>query len=207
MKTRVLFLAVIILFGVLLFSNGIIRDLPINELDKMVETNDAKSTGDSLNCTLTGRALFGECSNVFIIDTIAYSCHGVSLLIFNIKDAVNPILLGFYDANGAVYGVYVIDTLAYIANGYGGLRIINVSNPDNMVEIGFYNTGNFARRVCVVDTIAYVADGNTGLRIINVSNPVNPIEIGFYDTGGWTYNVSVIDTIAYVAETCQECCV
>ncbi len=199
MKIKVLFLAAIILFGVLLFSNVNDRDLPTNKWDMIKEMNDSKATGDSLNCTLLGRALFGNCRAVFIKDTIAYSCHGISLLIFSIKDPVNPILLGYYDMGDYALGVYVIDTIAYVADGNAGLRIINISNPTIPIETGYYNT-NYAKSVYVVDTIAYVADGYKGLRIINVSNPTAPVEMGFYDTGDRAIGVYVIDTFIYVTD-------
>ncbi|MCK4544210.1 hypothetical protein KAU43_01600, partial [candidate division WOR-3 bacterium] len=115
------------------------------------------SRGDSLNCRFVGRALFGASHNVFIKDTIAYSCHGFSLLIINISDPNNPILIGFYDTGGFAYGVYVKDTIAYVADCGDGLRFIDVSNPASPTEIGFYNTGGFAEGVYVKDTIAYVA--------------------------------------------------
>ena len=57
MKIKVLFLITLILFGTLLFSNIIDRDLPINEWDMMKQINDTKANGDSLNCTLVGKIL------------------------------------------------------------------------------------------------------------------------------------------------------
>ena len=107
--------------------------------------------------------------------------------------------MGFYNT-GDAKGVYVIDTIAYVADDDAGLRIINVSNPALPVETGFYDTGGFAYGVFVIDTIAYVADMQAGLRIINVSDHSLPVEIGFYDMGGSAYGVYVIDTIAYVAD-------
>jgi len=60
----------------------------------------------------------------------------------------------------------VVDSLAYLADGSGGLRIINVSNPTNPVEVGFYDTGSSAHGVYVFNGLAYVADGRDGLYII-----------------------------------------
>jgi hypothetical protein len=156
--------------------------------------------GNSLNCSLVGRALFGPSFAVFVKDNIAYSCHGASLLIFDIINPSNPILLSYYDTGGYAIGVYIQDTIAYVADGDEGLRLINVSNPDSPTEIGYYDTGDFTESVYVQDSIAYVADGNDGLRLINVSNPFSPYEIGYYDTIGNARCVYVQDSIAYVAD-------
>ncbi|MCK4545009.1 T9SS type A sorting domain-containing protein, partial [candidate division WOR-3 bacterium] len=104
------------------------------------------------------------------------------------------------DTGGNARGVYVKDTIAYVADGNDGLRLINVSDPSNPTEIGFYDTWDIAFSVYVKDSVAYVADYGAGLRIINVSDPSNPTEIGFYDTSGYAYGVYAQDTIAYVAD-------
>ncbi len=203
MKIRVLFLAIVILFGIMLFSNNNDKDLPINEWDMMKEMNNTKANGDSLNCTVIGRALFDNCYDVFIKDTIAYSCDSLSLLIFNIKDPSNPIFLGYYDTanvNDGMIGIFVVNSFAYVADFIDQLRIINISNPAAPVETGFFNTSGYALDVFVMDSFAYVADANAGLRIINVSVPSNPVETGFYDTGESAMGVFVVDSFAYVAD-------
>ncbi len=199
---KLFFTIVLLFFTISVFGN----DYHIRRTDNFTSdeemfhnrwTNSIR--GDSLNCTVVGRVLFGVSYNVFVKDTIAYSCHGYSLIILNVSDPSNSILIGFYDTGGYARGVYVQDTIAYVAADDDGLRLINVSNPTNPTEIGFYDTGDYARGVYVQDTIAYVAADDDGLRLINVSNPTNPTEIGFYDTGGSAKGVYVKDTIAYVA--------
>jgi len=85
--------------------------------------------------------------------------------------------IGFYDTGNCAYGAYVVDSLAYVADGSDGLRVVNASDPTNPVEIGSYDTGNCAYGAYVVDSLAYVADGSDGLRIINASDPTSPVEI------------------------------
>jgi hypothetical protein len=82
----------------------------------------------------------------------------------------SPTEIGFYDTGGCAWGVYVQDTIAYVADGSDGLRLINVSDPINPTEIGSYDTGDYAYGLYVKYTIAYVADGSDGLRLINVSS-------------------------------------
>ncbi|RLC67776.1 MAG: hypothetical protein DRI52_10465, partial [Chloroflexi bacterium] len=38
---------------------------------------------------------------------------------------------------------------AYLADGYGGLRIINVSDPTHPTEVGFYEAGWWCEEVAV----------------------------------------------------------
>ena len=125
---------------------------------------------------------------------------GDGLRIINVRDPTNPTEIGYYDTGGLASGIYVLDTLAYVADGGDGLRIINVRDPTNPTEIGYYDTGDLASGVYMLDTLAYVADQSDGLRIINVRDPTNPAEIGYYDTGGLAYDVYVLDTLAYVAD-------
>ncbi|MFQ6043601.1 MAG: carboxypeptidase regulatory-like domain-containing protein, partial [Candidatus Poribacteria bacterium] len=95
-------------------------------------------------------------------------------------------------------GVYVQDSLAYVADHDSGLRIIDVSSPSSPKEVGFYDTP-YAEGVYVQDSLAYVADWESGLRIIDVSSPSSPKEVGFYDTP-YAEGVYVQDSLAYVAD-------
>jgi hypothetical protein len=108
--------------------------------------------------------------------------------------------LGGYDTSGAAYDVYVLGTLAYVADDSSGLQIIDVGDPAAPVLRGSYNTSGAANGVFVVGTLAYVADGSYGLQIIDVSNPAAPVLRGSYNTSGTAYGVFVVGTLAYVAD-------
>ncbi len=66
---------------------------------------------------------------------------------------------------GGSYGVYVVDTLAYVSSYDRGLRIINVSNKWNPYQVGYCDTPGKAYDVYVSGSYAYVADGSAGLQI------------------------------------------
>ena len=81
-------------------------------------------------------------------------------------------------------------TLAYVADGPSGLRVIDVADPALPVEIGFLVTPDGfagALGVSVVGTLAYVADNGSGLRVIDVADPALPVEIGFLDTPDFAF--------------------
>jgi hypothetical protein len=72
-----------------------------------------------------------------------------------------------------VVDVAVSGSYAYVADGYGGLRIINVSNPSNPTEVGFYDTPGVCLCSVVVSGLLCLCNrlGWPDLRIINVSDP------------------------------------
>jgi hypothetical protein len=96
--------------------------------------------------------------------------------------------------------VDVVDTIAYVANGSFGLRIINVANPSSPYQIGLLDTPGNPWRLTSVGNYAYLADGYAGLRIIDVSVPSAPFEAGFYDTPGTATEVAVEGNLAYIAD-------
>jgi hypothetical protein len=95
--------------------------------------------------------------------------------------------------------VDVVNGLAYVADGYSGLRVIDVSNPSAPIEIGATEIPYFARDVTVLGGLAYIADSYGGLRVIDVSNPEEPVEIGTLDSPDPSLGVAVSDGRAYLA--------
>ena len=98
------------------------------------------------------------------------------------------------------YGVQVVGTVAYVADGSAGLQILDVSNPGNVTRLGGYDTSGDALDVQVVGTVAYVADYGAGLQILDVSNPAKVTRLGGFDTSGYASAVQVVGTVAYVAD-------
>ncbi len=99
MKIKMLFLIIIILFGILLFSNN--SEL-INERDINKSENNTKANGDSLNCTVVGiYDTDGDSWDIYVIDTFAYVADGSEgLRIINVADPAILVETGFYDAGG-----------------------------------------------------------------------------------------------------------
>ena len=106
---------------------------------------------------------------------------------------------GLCNMPGIAMGCAVSDTVAYVAEGEYGLRIVDVSDSYNPVEVGFCDTPGSALNVAVSGSIAYVADDSCGIRVIDVSNPLNPQEIGNYSSNLNAVDVIVSGNYAYVA--------
>jgi hypothetical protein len=122
------------------------------------------------------------------------------LRVVDVSDPANPTELGFYDAPGHAYGVYVSGSTAYVAHYDGGLRVVDVSDPANPTEVGYYDTPGNAEGVYVSGSTAYLAGAYRGLRVVDVSDPANPAEVGYYDTPGNAEGVYVSGSTAYVAD-------
>lgn len=97
-------------------------------------------------------------------------------------------------------GVFVVDSLAYIACEQLGLYITKVkTSPLNISIITSCNTPSNARGLFVKDNICYIADGRNGLVIIDAMNPSHPTLIGQLNLDGYANRNYVKDTLAYVA--------
>ena len=80
----------------------------------------------------------------------------VAVLAFLPVTASALITVGSIDTRGPAQQVEVVDGLAYLADGFSGLRIIDVSNPAAPLEVGHIDTPGRAEDVAVVGG-AYVA--------------------------------------------------
>jgi hypothetical protein len=132
---------------------------------------------------------------------LVYVANGLAgLEIYDIADPLQPVRLGGYDTDGAVYGVEVRYPYAYLADGGYGCRILDVSDPTSPQQAGHLLTpGNAACDIALDGGLAYVADGPWGVRAIRVTDPQNPTEVGYYHIGGYSLDVEVADGKVYVA--------
>ncbi|NJN66947.1 MAG: hypothetical protein HC884_09665 [Chloroflexaceae bacterium] len=137
----------------------------------------------------------------------AYVGEGATFRIFDIGTPSQPMPQSYVPLPDVVQDVQVIGSLAYVADGEGGLRILDVSTPTNPTEVGSYDTPGEAGAVQVVGEVAYVADGRSGVRILDVSVPTNPTEVGSYDTPGEAGAVQVVGGVAYVADGLKGFCI
>jgi hypothetical protein len=66
------------------------------------------------------------------------------------------------------YGIFVDDTLAYVARGDDGFSILNVAQPFKPKVVAKYNTSGFSYNVFVDRNLIFLAD-NTTLLIFRYS--------------------------------------
>lgn len=92
-------------------------------------------------------------------------------------------------------GVYVVGTIAYVADSERGLRIFDVTDPHNPRQLSQVPIG--AQEVHVVNNHAYAAAAGGGMVIIDVSNPSQPIQKSVYAATAW--DVYAEGNLVYVA--------
>lgn len=102
---------------------------------------------------------------------------------------------------GDARGIYVDNSLAFVACEQMGLYIYYAARPDSDVYlVGSIDTPSNAQNVYVSENLAYVADGRGGLIIIDIIDPAAPFIAGIYDTPEYANNVHVLNDLAYVAD-------
>ena len=82
-----------------------------------------------------------------------------------------------YATAGYAQDVVVNDTLAFIAQGEGGLMIVGMSNPSapNTLAIITGDMRGYSYKIAYKDSVIYLAAGNFGVSVVDVSNPRNPL--------------------------------
>jgi hypothetical protein len=167
-------------------------------------------------------------NGIFVQGSYVYVGEGVRLSILDISDPVSPTLVGQTPpltstvGFGSVEDIYVSGGRAYVATGYGGLRIVDTSVPtfpveigfyaatvhhvivrDNPIEIGAYIRGWPAYNLQAADGYVYLI-GEYGLRLLDISDPANPVVVSFYNrewSPRWDneYDLAVAGEYIYVA--------
>jgi len=111
-----------------------------------------------------------------------------------------PSFVRRFSTPGDTRGIYLVDSIAYLACEQMGIHIFNLAKPDSEALVGWIDTPSNARNVFVEGNYAYVADGRAGLVIIDVSDLENLAIIAEYDTPEYANNVFVYDDYAYIAD-------
>jgi hypothetical protein len=142
----------------------------------------------------------GRTEDVAVQDGYAYVAVGLRLAVLDVSQPFTPTETGsttpFPDF---AMGVAVSRTVAYVAAGMAGLRVVDVSTPTAPVEMGVYDTPGYAESVRVAGKYAYVADGHYGLRIVDVSDPANPAEVAYAYPLCYVFDVAIDGQYAYLA--------
>lgn len=120
-------------------------------------------------------------------------------------------MVGSWPTSREARNAFILDDMAYIANGEDGLKILNVSDPSNPQEVGSYQLEN-TQNVIVVNNIAYVIEqgqvqGGSALSdklvLIDVNTPSIPRALGEYTPeSGFAHqtlsNMAVSDQVVYL---------
>jgi hypothetical protein len=161
---------------------------------------------NEITLTRIGQVETGDAYDVWV-DTdndIAYVTCGYSgVRVFDVSDPHNPTDLASIpsSSNGYAHQFVMRESLMYIGDGSGGLKIINCtnsSNPDVLMQF----TGDYAWAAEVEGDTAFVANGFMGsgdrLTIVNVTDPTTPALLGSHSTVGDATDIEVVENLAFV---------
>ncbi len=92
---------------------------------------------------------------------------------------------------GSAQDVEVQDTLAYVAQGEGGLAIVSIADRTRPSLLSVCQEGvrGYSYKLALNDSIAYLAAGGFGINTISVSNPCLPVFVQHFSGQG----TSVVD--------------
>ncbi len=121
----------------------------------------------------------------------------------DVSDYTAPVPLGFYNIEKPEYSknVAVLDTIAFVANGTGGVLELSIAQPElpkliNKIEL----SSGTAFGVFIENNKLYVAAGNGGVKIYSLENLNHPTEVASFGTAYSATNIFVRDTIAYISD-------
>ncbi|MGA9116165.1 MAG: hypothetical protein WB626_05265 [Bacteroidota bacterium] len=77
---------------------------------------------------------------------------------------------------GAAQDVVVRDTLAFVAQGEGGLAVLTVADPRRPALMTVLQEGvrGYATKIAIKDSAVYVGSGTFGIQVVDVANPREP---------------------------------
>ncbi|MCJ7549487.1 MAG: hypothetical protein MUQ30_07380, partial [Anaerolineae bacterium] len=129
----------------------------------------------------------------------AYVGSSYQFLVVDVMTPTQPVELGRYATNAS--DTQVVGTMAHVAAGSDGFRLIDVSEPATPTLVSTFDTPYSALASAISGTMAFVADGATGLMFIDITEPMTPTEIGRHDTPGVAQDVALSGPYAFVADS------
>jgi hypothetical protein len=136
-------------------------------------------------------------------DFIYYTEGADGLQIYQLDDANGAVARGRFDTAGSARDVQVVDEVAFVADGSGGLQMIGVTNPDAPMVLGGVPIAA-AEYVAVFDNRAYVLASSVSspmMHIVDVSDPASASIVGSVPIVGGARTVAVHNERAYVGSS------
>jgi hypothetical protein len=142
----------------------------------------------------------GPTQAVAVQGDYAYVGIGLRLVVLDVSQPITPTEIGSTTPfSDFVESLVVSGTLAYVATGGGGLRMVDISDPAHPLHLGGWDSPGFAEGVAISRSTVYLADGPYGLRVVDVSDPALPAEAGYACPLKYAFDVAVDGSTAYLA--------
>ncbi|OGC43095.1 hypothetical protein A2Y85_02385 [candidate division WOR-3 bacterium RBG_13_43_14] len=162
-----------------------------------------------LNISRLDQIIFvGEDNWYYAYDVVApgsdtaftYMAGGYWFVVEDVRYPQYPSFVRRFSTPGNAHGIWVGESLVYIACEQMGVHIFDLSNPDSTALISWIDTPSNARNLWVDGEYLYVADGRSGLVVIDISSPDNPQTVSVFDTPDYANAVMVNSGLAYIAD-------
>lgn len=101
--------------------------------------------------------------------------------VVDVSDPANPVIAGTY--SDIVYGVSVVNDIAYVVSYNFGINILDISDLSNITVTGTAGITGFPYRVKAQGNYAYVSNADSqygGIEVVDVSDPANPSVVTTY---------------------------
>ena len=145
----------------------------------------------------------GPAGGVGVVNTTVLAAAGSSVFAIDCSNTsdISDGVSCFSKSGGTANEILIVDDLAYVCWGGGGLSILNVSDPtaNPLPELGSIPASDQIVDVAISDTLLYIADGTAGIHCYDVSNPMMPSKVITQPVSGKALGVSVSRDHVYVA--------
>lgn len=151
---------------------------------------------------------FGQDPSIYAYDVVAPEDDTMYVYVagqgwFHVEDVSTqyPSYVRRFTTPGDMRGIFMVDSIAYLACEQMGIHIFNLSiEIDSLALVGWLDTPSNARKIFVKENYAYIADGRAGLVIIDVSDSENPTFVSQYDTPQYANDIFILGDHAYIAD-------
>ncbi|HUV36666.1 MAG TPA: hypothetical protein VMX58_06990 [Patescibacteria group bacterium] len=154
---------------------------------------------DTAHPRLVWRDEFSEVRGIHVDSRYLYFADGFEgFRIFSIMEE-KPVPVAVLDTEGWNCDCFVLDDLAYLADGGNGIKVVDVADRENPTLVGAVDTGALTRNVHAVPGLVFAAVHTSGIAAVDVSDPANPFIAARYRTVDDGRGVWVDERFVYLA--------
>ena len=158
------------------------------------------------NISLVSEALVtGSYQDVEVVGDRLWCANEYGVVVFDLANwdpATMPTEIAHFPTDGKACGLFVQDTLCYVADGPAGLKIFDISDL-NAVELLGQDDGSWRVGVTVKDGVAYVLEPRgsrqPGIFSIEVSDSRRPRHLGYLELTCEFQTMILRDTLLWVS--------
>jgi hypothetical protein len=141
----------------------------------------------------------GDCQGLAIVEGAVAVADADDLVLVDLADQSRPFQVETVPANLA-FEVVMRGSIAYVASGVSGLRILDLSDPSAPILVGSLSTAGETRSLLMDGMTVYLAEREAGIRIVDVTDPTSPSLLGALDTPEIAERLDLAAGHLYVAD-------